>query len=198
MGQSEVQVMPIVFIHGVGVGILPYLQLLRLLMHSAPGRPVLFVDVPSVSMRPGLGAMWFDQVADSIAACCAALGWHKVGVVAHSYGSFVTSRVVKRYPALVGGMCIIDPVCLMTCYPQLLANFVYKMLTHDTGRLDDLCKDLIKTFASRDYMVAHTFCRRFRWHELQLWAEQFPARSIVSLSQNDPLVPCGLAERHIQ
>ena len=51
---------------------------------------------------------------------------------------------------------LIDPVCLMTCCPQLLHSFIYKvpawgwaMLTTPTGFMD-----LLRFIISRDLMVA--------------------------------------------
>lgn len=131
-----------------------------------------------------------------MADACAVLGWEHVAVLAHSYGTFVTARLCKRHPTLVRAMCIVDPVCMLTCFPDLLRNFVYNVFV--PGRaLKFLLKDGIKGLVARDYLIAHTFCRVFRWHEVQLWPDQFPERSLVVLARNDPLVPCELALRQI-
>jgi hypothetical protein len=53
-------------------------------------------------------------------------------------------------------------VCLLTCCPQLLHNFIYRevsflsMLTHPM--------DALKLAVARDLVIAHTFCRHFFWY----------------------------------
>lgn len=159
------EMLPMVFIHGIGIGIFPYLHVIMMIVRQCPSRPMLFVEIPSVfvgSMRSGFESLEFDHVARSIALCCDELGWSKVGVMAHSYGSMVTSRIIKMYPGLVDAMCIMDPVALMTSYPQLVCNFVYKLFVQQRGA-DTYVKDALKAFAARDLVIAHTFCRIFDW-----------------------------------
>ena len=36
---------------------------------------------------------------------------HRACVVAHSYGTLVASRLVKRFPSRLHSLCLVDPVC---------------------------------------------------------------------------------------
>ena len=150
----------------MGVGIGPYLVLLLSIVRKAPTRPIMCIDIPCVSMRTGLEGTCFTKVADSVATCCSQLGWDHVAIAAHSYGTFVTSKICKRYPELVKGMCIMDPVCIMTCYPQLIKNFIYEGFGESHPDLETKLKHWMRVIASRDYLIADTFGRKFRWQEL--------------------------------
>lgn len=44
---------------------------------------------------------------------------------------------------------------------------------------------------------AQTFCRKFLWHELQLWASDLPRAALIVLSHADDLVPAPLVAAHV-
>lgn len=46
--------------------------------------------------------------------------------------------------------------------------------------------------------ILQTFCRQFLWHELMLWPEDMPQRSVISCSANDDLVPSHLVGAHLK
>ena len=57
-------------------------------------------------------------------------------------------------------MLIVDPVCMMTCYPHLLANFVYKPPRLAGRPLLQKVTFAARFFAARDLVIAQVFCRR--------------------------------------
>jgi len=67
-----------------------------------------------------------------------------------------------------------DPVCMLTIYPQLLRNFVYKM--PDPTRLHSLLGfvDSLRFVFSRDLMVAEVMSR----HKSLLHALHLPSLQI--------------------
>ena len=48
------------------------------------------------------------------------------------------------------------------------------------------------------FYVMQTFCRQFLWHELMLWPEDMPAKSLISCSAYDDLVPSKLVGAHLK
>ncbi len=61
---------------------------------------------------------------------------------------------------LVASTLIADPVCMMTCYPQLLANFVYKPPRLAGRPLLEKITFGARYIAARDLVIAQVFCRR--------------------------------------
>ena len=64
-------------------------------------RPVVLMDLPHVSMRVYPQGLDIDDVAHALAGILANHNWPKACVVAHSYGTFVASRLCQLHPACV-------------------------------------------------------------------------------------------------
>lgn len=181
---------PVVFLHGVGLGIMPYLHMMRVIQKALPHNRLMVIEVPHVALRPCSRASRFDEVAAAVKDMVLKSGAQKCCLVAHSYGTFVASRVVQLYPDIVHSTCLLDPVSMMTCYPQLLANFVYRSWVFPRC-LDDVV-DLVRFACSRDLLISETFCRLFHWTEIMLWPHDLPAKSLVVVAGADDLVPAEL------
>ena len=119
-------VAPLLFVHGVGLGLTPYLHFIAELASAAPARPLLLVEARHVSVGLAARAISTCDVAASVCAILDAHAWPAAACVGHSYGTFVLSRLAQLQPGRVQALALIDPVCLLTIYPQLLRNFVYK------------------------------------------------------------------------
>jgi pimeloyl-ACP methyl ester carboxylesterase len=50
----------------------------------------------------------------------------QVAVLAHSYGTFVASRLAQTHQQRLASLCLIDPVCFGMFMPHLLYNFIYR------------------------------------------------------------------------
>jgi hypothetical protein len=99
----------------------------------------------------------------------------------------------------VHSVALLDPVCLLICYPQLLYNFVYREFSAAAAaRSPAAAIEAARFLCSRDLTIAQAFCRRFHWSELMLWPDDLPrsARSVLLvLSGRDDLVPSAMCER---
>ncbi len=126
---------PIVLLHGVGFGLLPYLPLVHALQQACPRCPVVVVEAHHVGQRvcPD-GARDVDEVAQCVLDVLRGrLGRKQACMVGHSYGSFVVSRLLHIQPEVVHSCVIVDPVAMMICYPQLLSAFVYAVCAFGGG-----------------------------------------------------------------
>uniref|UniRef100_A0A383VKF9 AB hydrolase-1 domain-containing protein n=1 Tax=Tetradesmus obliquus TaxID=3088 RepID=A0A383VKF9_TETOB len=174
--------LPILFLHGVGAGLLPYLSLV---FHLASlGRPMILPESKHVSMRLVKWLPTVDDMADGTAAILAAHGVDRALVVAHSYGTMVAARMVLKYESLVHSLCLMDPVCFAMFMPHLIRNFMYAW--HVSGCL---LIDVIMALVSSELHCASTFSRKFFWTSINLWDEHVPARTLVVLSGRDILSP---------
>jgi pimeloyl-ACP methyl ester carboxylesterase len=127
--QDGDEAMPVVFLHGVGAGLLPYLSLV---FHLATlGRPMILPESKHVSMRLVRWLPTVDDMADGTAAIMAAHGVDKAAVMAHSYGTMVAARLVLKYEGLVHSLCLLDPVsvvcivmlcCMCVCLEHLVCR----------------------------------------------------------------------------
>lgn len=135
---------PIVFFHGVGVGLVAYYKLLRhVLQHCAAKQGqqqplwvlelpyisssmVYYADVPTpeqithtlddmiTSYYKNNGGGTFNVGAD-----------HGADFIGHSYGTVTLTQILKCRPQLVRRCLFVDPVCVGLHRKDLCRNFVY-------------------------------------------------------------------------
>lgn len=126
---SNEQNSPILFIHGVGLGLLPYITfLLRL---AATDHPVIAVESSHLGMRWVENIPSEDEVVDVIVEILNRLELQSTAVVAHSYGTFMASRLVQRLPHRVQSLVLIDPVCFIMFDGEILGLQVANILPAD-------------------------------------------------------------------
>ncbi|CAL8466496.1 g6032 [Coccomyxa elongata] len=187
---------PIFFIHGVGFGLTPYLHFVAELTRAFPTRPIILLEARHVSVCLSWRAFSTDAMADAAVEVLQRHGFSQAAFVGHSYGTFVLSRIVQQHRHTVQSMVLMDPVCMLTIYPQLLQNFVYKpprMNFNVIGLVDSL-----RFVFSRDLLVAESFCRKFVWHRECLWPEELPEPCLLVLAAEDDLVPSKLLRQLLQ
>lgn len=191
---------PVIFLHGVGFGVLPYFHFISSLLSLDESRAFILVEMRHVAMRlcpddaPDLMSLAID-IVDTMED----MGYARGTFIAHSYGSFVLSQILQSRNSSVEKVCLIDPVSLMTCHPKLTSNFVYRSfqgLSLSSKRF----MDLIQFVFSRDLTLAQTFCRRFNGMEVMIWPDDLPkhAKNIIVLSGKDPLIPTSLVREQFK
>ena len=168
---------------------------------ALPARPLLLLEARHVSVGLAQRARSTDDVAAAAAAALDDVGAASAAMVGHSYGTFVLSRLVQTAPHRVQSLTLLDPVCMLTIYPQLLRNFVYKAPAWACGSLSARLKavDAARWLFARDLTVAEAFCRRFAWHRECLWPQEMVgpggAATLLVLAGRDDLVPSALVTR---
>lgn len=141
----------------------------------------MVVEVRHLSMRPCSRVPGEDEVAADVIAALAARGVASAHVVAHSYGTFLASRIVQLHGHAVASLALLDPVCFLMFTGHLMYNFVYRSPLAGG--------DPVTWFVARDLAHAASVARSFYWSQLNLWPEMLPAHSLVSLAGRDELVP---------
>ncbi|KAJ9137642.1 Alpha beta hydrolase fold family [Coniochaeta hoffmannii] len=172
---------PVVFIHGIGVGLWPYTRFLHEIGRPATsGRSgggsegqigVIVLEILPISTRltdPPLRREAFVEELRTILAAHAP-DWLDNGfvLVSHSYGSVLTTHII-RDPDLaphVRGIVLIDPVTLLLHLPDVAYNF--------TRRPPKTANEWqLWFFASMDAGVAEGLGRHFFWRENEVWKEE--------------------------
>lgn len=137
-----------------------------------------------ISFRITHPALSKDEMCAEIAAILAHHGWGKVVLVAHSYGTFISTPLLKTpsTAALIGPVVLVDPVSILLHLPDVAYNF--------TRRKPKRANEYqLWYFACKDLGVSHTLARHFFWSESILWKEDIGDRNLtVSLSGRDQVV----------
>eukprot|EP00934_Nitzschia_sp_Nitz4_P006770 Nitzschia sp. Nitz4//scaffold10_size219509//126562//129189//NITZ4_001436-RA/size219509-augustus-gene-0.275-mRNA-1//-1//CDS//3329532944//6760//frame0 len=189
-GRPPQEKLPIVFIHGIGIGLVSYVQLINDLLKTC--RPILVPDIPYVSgFRPWQSTnsvLSPAVVASTLTAMLATHAYPKAIFTGHSYGTSWLSYMCKYSPSVVAALLFLDPICFCLNSSGLTKNFVYHRA--DPGTISFM----IRT----DMIVNWTIQRAFPWAWVALFIEQVNVPCTVFLSDKDALVPVPRLEQYFQ
>jgi len=174
---------PIVFCHGIGIGLIYYLNLIDELLKL--GHPLFIPEIPNVcAFRPWQfrkSILTPHGVVSTLTAMLATHGSMKATFVGHSYGTSWLSYMCKYAKEAIAALVFLDPICFCLFYPCLTKSFVYHR--PDPGSISYI----IKT----DVLVNWTIQRSFPWQRINLFVEDIPkgVPCSVYISENDVLIP---------
>ncbi|KAK0649016.1 hypothetical protein B0T16DRAFT_309089, partial [Cercophora newfieldiana] len=196
---------PILFIHGIGVGLWPYTAFLSSLAASQIG--IIALELLPISARltspPVPRETFLAHLASILAAHDDFAG--PLTLVSHSYGSVLTTHILHS-PDLsprVESLVLIDPVSILLHLPDVAYNF--------TRRMPKGANEWqLWYFASMDAGVAGALGRHFFWRENIIWREELAAvgtregegaggkrKVAVCLAGRDLIVDTGSVARYL-
>lgn len=191
VGDEQVETVPIVFCHGIGVGLIFYMTLIdELLKH---GRPLILPEIPYVSgFRPWLGphsVLPPAAVSGTLMSILACHGFGRGAFMGHSYGTSWVSYMCKYAPTAVAAVMFLDPICFYLHSPRLTKQFVYHRA--DPGSTSHMVRT--------DIQINWTIQRGFPWARISLFTEQIPCvPTAIFLSENDALVPSRKIQKYLE
>lgn len=194
--------LPIVFIHGIGIGLYPYTNFLSELNSSSgveSSNPeeqvgIIAIEIMPVAFRITHSALSRDAMCAEITAIVTHhFGDTKFLLCSHSYGSVISTHLVHYTPIapLIGPIVLIDPVSILLHLPDVAYNFTRRPPTHAN-------EFQLYYFASMDSGVAHTLARHFFWNENVLWKKDLKGKKVtVSLGGRDLIVNTEAVGRYL-
>ncbi|KAI9875495.1 MAG: hypothetical protein M1830_008414 [Pleopsidium flavum] len=191
--------LPILFIHGIGIGLYPYVNFLAELNSANKSQAsdgevgIIAIEIMSMSFRITHSALEKDEMCNEIQAILKTHGWEKCVLISHSYGSVISTHLL-HHPILasrIGPMLLIDPVSFLLHLPDVAYNFTCR-------RPKRANEYQLYYFASKDMGVSHTLSRRFFWSENILWKHDIEGHRVtVALSGKDLIVDSTAVRRYL-
>ena len=194
--------LPVLFVHGIGVGLYPYLSFLKALqqLHHTLGIGVIALEVLPISSRISPPFPFAEETRQQILAIFRRHSWSRCMIVSHSYGSVVCAHLLHdpETAALIGPLLFIDPVAFAFHDPHIAWNF----LRRNPKTASEI---QLQYFASMDPDVAHTLTRRFVWPENSLFREEIEERAepdnrdkcTVALSGKDIIIDTEIVGKYL-
>ncbi|KAL0940129.1 alpha beta hydrolase fold family [Colletotrichum truncatum] len=168
---------PILFVHGVGIGLLTYVVWLWSIPKDVG---VLCVEVLPVSSRICKPLPPTDELVASMDAIIKQQNYEDFVFVGNSFGTLFIAPLL-RVPDLarrINSVVLIDPVSLLLHLPAVAYNF--------TRRTPKWGNEWEIWFVATDALVAQTLARRFRWQDFILWTTDLQGkRTSVVLGGED-------------
>lgn len=180
---------PAFFVHGVGIGLLPYLGLVRALMQR--GEAVFLLEVPFISLKIDTDVPAAVDTARAVGAILQLHGFGSAAFVGHSFGTVVLSWVWRYNPGCVAGLVLLDPVVVLLHSHHVLFNFLYRR-PRGWNILD---------YIFSEFFLSHGLRRHLFWYESILWPEELRLASVPFLAvcaAEDEIVPARDVHRYVQ
>lgn len=183
--------LPILFIHGIGIGILPYVPFLREIAAQDPDVGILAIEILPISMHITAPPLARDAMCAAITRILNAHGLRRVVLAGHSYGTVISAHLLRRQwgsvdppssplttlhgngnhvtgddsnDGLIAAVLLMDPVPFLLHYPAVAYNFVYR----EPRRANEW---QLWYFASRDADTARALSRHFFWFDCIFFRE---------------------------
>ena len=185
---SSKQTHPIVFIHGIGVGLISYLALICCFPKDVD---VYIVEWPYVAMQMTTDSPSMDRTVSTFIRMLDADCHNQACFVAHSLGTTAVSWMLKDPEGVqrVASTVLMDPVTFLLCDPTVATAFVYK---DPTSTIDYI----MHFFLSRELFIANALSRNFNWSRNIMFVEDmvkaFP-RPAFSAPRTRKLSPASVA-----
>lgn len=181
---------PLVFCHGIGVGVFQYLNFIGMLSERCSDRTIFLVSLPHISTRIKADVPSSGEMVASLTDMLASWRHPRAHFIGHSFGTVVLAWMVLRAPSLVSQVTFIDPVCFLLVKPDVCHNFIYRKPATPTQLFFNF-------FGARELFIAHSLSRNFFWFENLLWPEQLTMPALVVLSGKDSIVPAHSIRRYL-
>lgn len=188
---TPVEEAPVVFVHGVGLGLVTYLPFLVQLFNISKFRSVLLIELPHVSMKLNLDKTpTIQQIADSTEYAMHQLDVPPAMWVCHSLGTFVFAGVNRLKPHLVDSCVLIDPVCFRLWEATTMHNFCYcdPKTPMQIVQQYHVCKELL---------ISWYFHRHFFFTDAVLLREDVPRRALMIISESDNIYDVPRVVRYL-
>ena len=159
--------LPVLFIHGIGIGLHPYTKFLS---EIPADTGVIALEILPISMRLCSAPLSKPEFLRHVQRILSHHGWDRFAIVSHSYGSVLTTHILRsaelgpRAEAVV----LVDPVSLLLHLPDIAYNF--------TRRRPRRANEWqLWYFASMDPGTALALGRHFFWRQNLIWKEELVA-----------------------
>lgn len=189
--------LPIVFLHGIGIGLYPYVPFLS----SFPATSsVLALEILPISMRlTTADILARPEFLRHFKEILRNHGIDQFVLVGHSYGSVLTTHILHdvELAPRVEGVVLVDPVTLLLHLPNVAYNFTRRMpRTANEWQLWYL--------ASMDPGIALVLGRHFFWRENIIWKDELlnkdgssQRKAAVCLASRDLIVDTQSVARYL-
>ncbi|KAG0635157.1 hypothetical protein HOY80DRAFT_1025266 [Tuber brumale] len=185
--------LPIVFLHGIGIGLYPYIPLLHDLANLDPAVGILVLELMPISFRFSHTPLSRSAFTEEFTIILAQHDIRNFMLISHSYGTVLSTWLLhsEHLSLRISSLVLIDPVTILLHHPSVAYNFVHR--APNTANEWQL-----QYFASRDPDVAHSLSRHFFWAENILWKEELTGRKAgVVISGNDLIVDAPECWRYL-
>lgn len=179
------QAPPVVLIHGIGVGPLPYVPFVKeLLQCFDETRDFIVVELPAVSQQVAPPQLTSELFVMSMRELFAKEGLPPARFIGHSYGTMCMAWIVKSAPDLAESYAFLDPGCFLLHHTKALKAIIYKEALSEGEKL-------FEYFLRSELFFSNHMRRHFVWFKNVLFFDDIPTHqpTLILLSEHDDIMP---------
>mmetsp|Transcript_44843 Transcript_44843/g.72828 ORF Transcript_44843/g.72828 Transcript_44843/m.72828 type:complete len:635 (+) Transcript_44843:85-1989(+) len=181
---------PLVFVHGLGVGLVPYYLFISRLSRRHSGD--LYVpEFPFLAMAPWESVPSAREVVAQLQDMLAANGHTAAHFAGHSFGAVVIGWVMKMSPSSVMYTTLMEPAQFLMIKAEALTKVIY-------GTPRTCYEMLIRYFAFRELFTVNLLCRNFFWEQSSMWPEDLHVPAVIQLAGDDHIVQSHFVRRLLE
>mmetsp|Transcript_56780 Transcript_56780/g.161107 ORF Transcript_56780/g.161107 Transcript_56780/m.161107 type:complete len:659 (-) Transcript_56780:263-2239(-) len=171
---------PMVFVHGLGVGLLPYYLFIYRLSRRHSG-DFYVPEFPCLAMAPWESVPSAREVVAQLQDMLAANGHTAAHFVGHSFGSLIIGWVIKMSPSSVMYTTLMEPAQFLMMKSECLCKVLY-------GTPQTCFEMVIRYFGFRELFTVNLLCRNFFWEQSTMWPENINVPTLIELAGADHIV----------
>jgi len=176
---------PIVLIHGMGVGVIPYLQLVQdLLVAGEEKHDIILLELPCVSQQVTTHQLLPEDFLRDLQLMMESEGISAARFVGHSYGTMCLAWIAKNAPCIAESFAFLDPGCFFLHDTTTLRAILYKEANDDA--------EMLFKYFLRSELFFNLHCRRhFLWLDNILFLEDISENTpaLILVSELDDVMP---------
>jgi len=122
--------LPVLFLHGIGIGLYPYVNFLSELYKQSKDIDgevgIIAVEILPVSFRIAGAALAKEELCKQLLAILNYHQFEEFVLVSHSYGSIITTHLLhtSELSRRIASVILVDPVSILLHLPDVAYNFV--------------------------------------------------------------------------
>jgi pimeloyl-ACP methyl ester carboxylesterase/uncharacterized protein YneF (UPF0154 family) len=172
---------PIVFFHGLGIGLAQYCLFLNYLLKSFPERTIILFEMPSVSMKIKISHCIPEDFGNSVVDILNKFNINSVIAIGHSLGTVMVRWLDRFHPEIIEQRIFLDPIC-------------FNLWTHHTT--DNIFTRVpsgwfqyfLRYFITSEPGIALYLRRYFVWYENTYFSMDLPENSVIYIAENDDII----------
>lgn len=178
---GDPNLLPIVFFHGIGIGLAPYVRFVNALVVQFPTRRIVCFEMMAIAMRLSTSPLLPNEYIHKVYRRLQGLNMTSIVGIGHSLGTICLRWLDFYFPTMLYSRIFLDPVCFSLWTSDVARNFMYR-----TPR--ELRHYLLHFVASLEPGIAVYLRRYFVWHLNTYFSHQLPHKSKIFLSEMDDIV----------
>lgn len=182
--------LPLVFIHGLGIGLVPYFFFILRLSRRFSGD--LYVpELPFLAMAPWESVPSPREVVAQLQDMLAANKHIAAHFAGHSFGAAVIGWLLKMSPSSVVCTTLMEPAMFLMMKSDVLTKVLF-------GPPKSCYEMFIRYFVFRELFTVNLLCRCYFWEQTTFWPEDLRCPAVVELASDDHIVQSLFVRRLLE